>query len=232
MAISDNSTLYFDRVTRTKQVQTINALAHATYYANGNKDKIINTLGRYLDELRDGGKGAYGQDPDKIRKQFMSKYTPGLEFGIWKFIDRQEMVLTDLAIKMVEGKITPEYYMSKVLLNYYQIINSKIVNPLYSTLLFMQRGVKEGLCREDINDIIEFNLGKEERDNRNAWYHILSDTMFFKKSRYEDKLLWNDSIFSIEEAIERCDKELLFRDKDDVKNIYSDQTFYAKYITK
>ena len=45
MAISDNKTLYFDRVTRTKQVQTINALAHATYYANGNKNEIIHNLG-------------------------------------------------------------------------------------------------------------------------------------------------------------------------------------------
>lgn len=67
MAISDNKTLYFDRVTRTKQIQTINSLAYATYYAKGNKEKIINTLGLYLDKLRDGGKGSYGNDYSKIK---------------------------------------------------------------------------------------------------------------------------------------------------------------------
>lgn len=232
MAISDNKTLYFDRVTRTKQIQTINALAHATYYAKGNKEKIINTLGIYLDELRDGGKGSYGKDPSKIKKQFMSKYTPGLEFGVWKYIDREKMVLTDLASRMVEGKITPEYYISNVLLNYYQIIDDKVVNPLYATLLFMYRTAKNGLYKEDINDIKEFNLDREERDNRNAWYHILSDTMFFSKCKNEDRLIWNKKLFSIEEVIEICDKELLKMDKEVVKKKYSEQTFYAKYITK
>ena len=143
MAISDNKTLYFDRVTRTKQIQTINALAHATYYAQGNKEEIIHTLGIYLDKLREGGKGVYGEDVAKIKKQFMSKYTPGLDFGIWKYTDRKQMVLTDLAIKMVEGKITPKHYISNVLLNYYQIINNKVVNPLYSTLLFMKKNIKD-----------------------------------------------------------------------------------------
>lgn len=232
MAISDNKTLYFDRVTRTKQVQTINALAHATYYANGNKNEIIHNLGLYLDKLRDGGKGAYGKDPSKIKKQFMSKYTPGLESGVWKYIDRENMILTELATKMVEGKITPEYYISNVLLNYYQIIDDKVVNPLYSTLLFMNRTVKSSLTKEDINDIKEFNLGKEERDNRNAWYHILGETVFFYKSQYDDRLIWNSKLFTIDEIIDRCDTNLLNLCNKVVKEKYSDQTLYAKYITK
>lgn len=232
MAISDNKTLYFDRVTRTKQAQTINALANATYYANGNKDKIIQNLGLYLDKLRDGGKGAYGKDPSKIKKQFTSKYTPGLEFGVWKYIDRENMVLTDLASRMAQDKITPEYYLSSVLLNYYQIIDYKVVNPLYSTLLYMDRTAKNSLYKEEINDIKEFNLYKDERDNRNAWYHILGDTMFFYKSKNDDKLIWNSKLFNINEVIDRCDTNLLNLDKQVVKDKYSDQTLYAKYITK
>lgn len=232
MAISDNKTLYFDRVTRTKQMQTINALAHATYYSNGNKNDIIQNLGLYLDKLRDGGKGTYGKDSSKIKKQFMSKYTPGLEFGVWKYIDRENMILTDLASRMAEGKITPKYYLSNVLLNYYQIIDNKVVNPLYSTLLYMDRTAKSSLYKEDINDIKEFNLYKDERDNRNAWYHILSDTMFFYKSKDDDKLIWNSNLFNINEVIDRCDTKLLNLDKQVVKDKYSDQTLYAKYITK
>ena len=64
---------------------------------------------------------------------------------------RDELVLTDLAKKMVEGKITPEYYISNVMRNYYQIINNKVVNPLYSVLKFMDRTLaKSNLYKEDI----------------------------------------------------------------------------------
>ncbi|MDU6482044.1 MAG: hypothetical protein E6538_08595 [Paeniclostridium sordellii] len=43
----------------------INALAHVKYYSKGNKEQPINTLGIYLDELKDGEKGTYGKDPSK-----------------------------------------------------------------------------------------------------------------------------------------------------------------------
>ena len=232
MAISDNKTLYFDRATRTKQTQIINALAHATYHSKGNKNDIIKNLGIYLDNLSDRGKGVYGKYPNKIKNQFMSKYTLGLEFGVWKYIDRENMILTDLAVKMVEEKITPEYYISNVLLNYYQIIDNNVVNPLYSTLLFMDRTSKSVLYKEDINNIEEFNLDKEERDNRNIWYHILGETVFFNKSNYDDELIWNSKLFNMNEVIDRCNTNLLFLDNKVVREEYSDQKFYAEYITQ
>lgn len=232
MAISDNKTLYFDRVARTKKMQTVNALSNVTYYCNGNKKEIIDNLGIYLDKLRDGGKGSYGKSNNDIKNQFQSQYTPGLEFGVWKFIDRKEMILTDLARKMAVGEITPQYYMSNVLRNYYQIIDNKVVNPLYSALMYMKRTSKFNLYREDINRIKDFNLDSEERDNRNVLHHILGDTLFFEKCNEKERIIWNSELFSIDEVIDMCDTSLLKMDVDFVRDKYSDQTIYAKFITK
>lgn len=230
MAISNNKTLYFDRVARTKKLQTVNALAHATYYSNGNKEETINCLGDYLDKIRDGGKGSYGEEGKDKKEQFDGQYTPGREFGVWTET-RDELVLTDLAKKMVEGKITPEYYISNVMRNYYQIINNKVVNPLYSVLNFMDKTAKSNLYKEDIKNIKDFNLDSTERDNTGVLFNILGDTVFFNRSNEKDKLVWSN-IFSIKDVINMCDITLLQENVDDVKRKYSNQHIYANFITK
>ena len=56
--------------------------------------------------------------------------------------------------------------------------------------------------------------------------------MFFYKSQYDDRLIWNSKLFTIDEIIDRCDTNLLNLCNKVVKEKYSDQTLYAKYITK
>ena len=231
MAISKRATLYFDRIARTEKLQTINALAKATYYSKEIKQDIIKNLGVFLDKLRQSGKGTYGNDIDKIEKQFMSQYTPGLEFGIWNHTTNGNFKLTKLALDMATDKIHPEYYISNVLLNYYQIINNKVINPLYSTLKYMDNHSMKVIHKEDINKIPDFNLDKSDRDNRNMWFNILGDTLFFKKEDI-DTLRFEDGKFDISKIINLCNKELLGKSAKDIYEKYSNQYNFAEFITK
>lgn len=227
MSISDNETLYFDRIARTKKLQTITAFAYATINSK-DKNELKKNLGIFLDIFREGGKGTYASDQSKISKQFSSQYTPGLEFGIWK---NSQLELSSLAADMVSGKITPRYYFANIFLNYHQIINDKVIHPLYETLTFMENNRLNKLKKEDINKIINFNLGENERDNKNMWFSILSDTIFFNKTD-DHTLIWNNELGYKLNFIKNCNISLTNHDVNEVRTIYSKQEEYTKFITQ
>ena len=70
MAMNNSSSLYFDRVTRTNKLQTINAFAHAVYHLK--KQNLIKAkLGEYL-EIHQEEKRV---EQDHIQKKLTIVYT-------------------------------------------------------------------------------------------------------------------------------------------------------------
>ena len=200
MAMNNSSSLYFDRVTRTK-----NAFAHAVYHLK--KQNLIKAkLGEYLDIFRDPPRGKESGAGSYTEKAYDSIYTPALEFGVLE-ITIPEYKLSDLVIRMVEGEVSQKYFFTTVMMNLNQIINGKVVNPLYETLKFMDsRGIKV-LTKENITEVGALNLPIDNNDNRNLYFELLSDTYFFKKIN-SYTLEFVDSYGDIVEIINACNIKL------------------------
>lgn len=232
MAMNSSLSLYFDRVTRTNKLQTINAFAHAVYHLK-EQNLIRSKLGEYLDIFRDPPRGKESGAGSYTEKAYDSIYTPALEFGVLE-ITTPEYKLSDLAIRMVEGEVCQKYFFTTVMMNLNQIINRQVVNPLRETLVFMkERGLLE-LSKENIVEVQALNLESDERDNRNMYFELLSDTYFFMKIS-SSKLLFNNSYGSLDNIIEACDISLYEENVDAVEAKYcgsGKQTNYAQFITK
>lgn len=232
MAMNNSSSLYFDRVTRTNKLQTINAFAHAVYHLK--KQNLIKAkLGEYLDIFRDPPRGKESGAGSYTEKAYDSIYTPALEFGVLE-ITIPEYKLSDLAIRMVEGEVCQKYFFTTVMMNLNQIINGKVVNPLYETLKFMDSmGIKE-LTKENITEVEALNLPIDNNDNRNLYFELLSDTYFFKKIN-NSTLEFIDSYGDIVEIINVCNIELYDKEVREVEEKYCsprNQVEYTKFITK
>ncbi|WP_155485872.1 hypothetical protein [Paraclostridium sordellii] len=63
-------------------------------------------------------------------------------------------------------------------------------------------------------------------------YYILKYTVFFTKSKCDEKIIWNYKLFTIKEVINMCNIELMNIDVEVIKNKYSDQIFYSTLLTK
>ena len=57
MAMNNSESLYFDRVTRTNKLQTLNAFANAVYHLKDSR-LVKEKLGQYLDMFRDPPRGS------------------------------------------------------------------------------------------------------------------------------------------------------------------------------
>lgn len=231
MGISVNKTLYFDKVPRAKTLQMLVTFAQATYMFDGNKQKVVENLGAFLDIFKEGGKGTYNGE----NTQFNRQYTCARHLGIWKNESRgSDLELTNLAKNMVEGKITPEYYLSTVLLNLNEIIKdkNKLVNPLYSTLIYMKEKSIDRIKKEDINKIQDFALSISENEFRNIWYSLLYSSVFFNNPNGNNEIVLNSEIGSIDEIINACNVSLFETDINKVEEDYSSQKAYTELLTK
>ena len=234
MGISVNKTLYFDKVPRAKTLQMLVTFAQATYMFDGDKKKVIENLGVFLDIFKEGGKGSYNGD----NKQFNRQYTCARHLGIWENENKgSDLILTNLAKDMVEGRITPEYYLSTVLLNLNEIIQnkSKVINPLHSTLIYMKCKNVNRIKKEDINKIDDFALDERENEFRNIWYSLLYSSVFFNGPNENYEIELNNNIGNIDDIIDACNTSLLTSDASEIENInkkYSNQKIYTDFLTK
>lgn len=88
-------------------------------------------------------------------------------------------------------------------------IRNKIVHPLYSILIFIDRTSKKKFYKDDINLIGKLNLDESGRGSRNIWFNILGDSIFFIKSKEKGKLSLNKEIYRIKHILNRCNKSIL-----------------------
>ncbi|MGL5715692.1 AAA family ATPase [Cetobacterium sp.] len=198
----------FDKVDRTYKKDTINAIANSIYHLK-DPEKISEALGYYLDIYRTDGKKSY----DGSTKRFMSHYIPAIEFGVIK--SSSPYLLSDLAIKMVNGDINPTEYMSTILLNYFQIIGGKCVNLLYQVLLLIEK-IGNVLV---IGDLIEKEYF-QEREHTIIAMKILGDSYFFKYDR--DKLIFNELDFNLKKLLK------ITRIKEEEANKYVIESFKSQ----
>lgn len=234
MGISVNATLYFDKVPRAKTLQMLTTFAYATYMFEGDKESVVKHLGAFLDVFKSGGKGSYNGET----KQFNRQYTCGRHLGIWQNESRgSDLILTNLAKKMVEGKITPEYYLSTILLNLNEIIEKKgrVVNPLYSTLKYMKDLNIDKIKKEDINNIDDFALEQNENEFRNIWYSLLYSSAFFLGPNDDNEIVLNSELGTIDDFIRECNISLITDKSEEINNIkekYNSQKNYTDFLTK
>lgn len=238
MAVSINETLYFDRVVRTEKAHTLLALAYAYHYKD-TKDETMVAFKYFLDIFRNPpekskvGSGSYGnflvenksltdEELAKLKKSFSSQYTPAREFGVLT-----EDGLSKRGEELVQGKINIYEYMSSVFLNYFQVINNRIVHVLNEILNFMCQNNKTIISKKEFYEIEAFN--NPERDNVNMLFNLLSETLFFKIDQQEKECL--ELLFPLDKLI----GELHFPETKELNDFikhYSNQTNYSNFLTQ
>lgn len=228
MAISDNPTLYIDKVGRTNKIQYINAFINASYFAS-EKDKIVNSLGLFLDMFTSKGEPNYNERDEKGRKKrFSSIYTMGMDFCIWTGSD---LKLSESAMDVAKGKVTMEYYISNILLNYHQIIGShkelidnsvkpkevkkggQVIHVLYSILSYMNINNLSSINKDTLREIDEFKLRNrnELKDLDNLTSSLENNLNNLTISINEE---YEDNGYNLEEISKKIKRSNIKKDKE------------------
>ena len=177
MGISVHKKFYMDKIERTNKLQTLVAIANASLNIK-NKEEVITQLEYALNIFKKSkssqelGAGTYKGSP----KQFHSKYTLGRDFGLIRK-SRDEIILSELGLKLAKGEISAKYFISVIMLNYIQIIDNKVVNILYSILREMKSNNYEEITKKQLISIKDLNLNGADKDGYiNGLFDILRDT--------------------------------------------------------
>jgi len=229
MALNEKESIYFDRIVRTEKLHTLMALAYSYYYFDS-KDKIQESLEYFLNVFREPPKGSTEGSGTYVGtdKQFTSQYTPALEFGLLKNSKNKE--LTDLGIKLVKGDISPNQFISNVMLNYFQYINGKPRNLLLELFKYLNNQKIQEFENTDLYNI--YNEDKSNRDNINILFDILKETIFFTYDTSNKKMKLKN-LFNLETLISECNKDM-YSDTFKVEDYLgkSNQQIYAEFITQ
>ncbi|EPB8161722.1 TPA: AAA domain-containing protein [Clostridium perfringens] len=234
MSIAIHDTIYFDKIERTNKLQTLNAIANACLNIK-DKDEVKKQLQNALNIFKEPknesslGSGTYeGKD-----KQWDSKYTLSRDLGLVEE-SRNEIVLSKLGKKLAEGKISAKYFISVIMLNYVQIINGKIINPMYSILCEMKKDNVKEITKDQLKNITDFNLNGEDKNGYiNGLFDLLKDTYYFYLKN-KNTLILNTHIFNVDKLINIINIEKLNCNIDDIKEAYSkkNQKEWCDYLNK
>ena len=222
MALKEKEAIYFDKLARTKKLETLLALGYAYYYENKQTD-VIEALKYFFDIFKEGGKGTYTGDQ---LTQFQSQYTPALDFGLLRSGRNKE--LSPLGIKMVKGYISPQQFLSNVMLNYFQLIKGKGKNLLYEVLTFMQENNLSNIQKEELFDVFSENKSdKKIGEHINGLFHLIGDTLFFTK---DESTLTLNPVFNLDFLIKNCNTEMYKNGFDFDK--YKEQQKFSDFLTQ
>lgn len=118
------------------------------------KSGLKNTLETYTSV----GSGTY----DGSLKKWNSAYTISRELAVYKEYINGNHTLSNLALDLTNSKITPSEYMANYILNFNQLINGKVIHPLYEILSFIG------------NNMIEFENGERLNINQIIGIHLFN----------------------------------------------------------
>lgn len=233
MTIADHNTIYFDKIERTNKLQTLVAIANAAVNIK-EKDKVIKTLEYALDIFKEPKKDKLGSGTYEGKaNQWNSKYTLSRDFGLVEE-SREKIILHEFGMRLAKGEISAKYFMSVVMLNYIQIINDKVVNPLYSIIISMKVSGQNKITKKELKYIKEFNLNGEDKEGFiNGLFDILKDTYFFKKIS-NDTLELDEKLFTCETLLSVINTECLNQNVSEIKDKYglNGQKNWCEYLSK
>lgn len=213
--------LDFDVQVRTKKKEWI--LASALAIKNSiTKAEAQRKIKSVLEEIENGISGTYiGTD-----KQFNSFYTFLLEFGVISNTEGTNYELSELALELVNLNISPKDYISKVLINFIEIIDGKTVNILKEVLLYLKEKNTLTLSKDDIKSIKLFNFTGEpiEKVNNatNQLFTYLECSNYF--SEKDKKTLVFNKKYNLQKLINDCNIP------EDIESL-NNQISYSKYLT-
>lgn len=227
MAIAEkDNNFIFDKVDRSYKRDTILAIAYAIKNLAKDNGNLENNLKVYFDLIKPNGSGAY----QGTKNQFLSFYTPALDFGVIKKTSPC-YELSELAKVMVEGDISSKDYISIVILNYIQVMKSK-ENKMVNLLLEILKIIKDISSYElSENDV----LGKEyfeQSEYVKIAFKLLGSTHFFSMTtvkRGELKLKYNTN-YEIDMLIKICEESLEKAEKITVESL-REQEIYSEFLT-
>ena len=232
MGISVHKKFYMDKIERTNKLQTLVAIANASLNIK-NKEEVITQLEYALNIFKKSkssqelGAGTYKGSP----KQFHSKYTLGRDFGLIRK-SRDEIILSELGLKLAKGEISAKYFISVIMLNYIQIIDNKVVNILYSILREMKSNNYEEITKKQLISIKDLNLNGADKDGYiNGLFDILRDTYFFEE-KDKNTLKIYKTLFDINSLISITNIDMLNIDVSKVQERYSDQEEWCSYLNQ
>ena len=253
MGIVNKKHLYFDVLSRTDKSLMLLSLADATVKARNNHIKKIatkadveNELISSLNNIRTKANGAYGDTIGAgsykgTRIQFNSQYIPGLEFGVWK-VAKKSFELTTLAEELQKQTITPKDYISIVMFNYIQVIDSKIISILKECVQCAFNNTNRYLNVNDIysndalvNQVYLTTCNEKEikyiKGSCRLLFNVLTETFYFTKIS-DDLIQYNGDTAKKDELIKAIDNTMITTLTDDVLKDLSERQFYAEYITR
>lgn len=214
--------LKFDVQVRTRKKEWILAFVLAVKNSN-TKEETMKKIKNFLEFVEEGSSGTYnGSD-----KQFKSFYTFLLEFGVISDTSGENYKLSDLAIDISELKISPEEYLSKVLLNFVEVIDSKVINILKEVLFYLKNNNIFILPKTEVKNIKSFKLDtvKEETANEsiNQLFTYLGYSKFFDYDKGTKNLIFNRK-YNIDSLIKKCNlpKDI---------SLLDNQQSYSFYLT-
>lgn len=223
LAIKDNFFI-FDKVDRSYKKDTILAIAYAINNLNTDREKLEKSLITLFDIFRENGSGNYKGET----KEFLSHYTPALDFGVIQSNSSENgFILSDLAKKMVVGDISSKEYISIVMLNYIQIMkkkDNKIVHLLLEILKIMKKLSKLEL---NLNEV----TGKEYFDNQEyvrIAFKLLGSTYFFTLTK--DILKFNTE-YDIDKIMSICNITIKRAKEIGIDVLHKNQEEYSKFLT-
>ena len=165
--------VYFDKLCRTKKLESVQSLITATYQAklnDGTKQDIARLL-KNAYELFKFDSGTYDGGMDA----FQSQYTIGHEMGIWI---NSDLDLSPLAYKVATNNITIKEYFDIVFLNYIQPIDNICYNLLFIIAEYLENKSLNILTKDNLKEIFDFATNNKANDI-NAVYNFLICTSYF-----------------------------------------------------
>lgn len=214
----------FDKVDRSYKKDTILAIAYAINNLDDDEGELEKNLKTYFDMIRISGAQSY----IGTKEQFSSHYTPALDFGVIK--QAKPYKLSKLAKEMADGDISSKDYISIVMLNYIQVIESK-GNKIVNLMLEILKIMKDNNTKLNLNNVIGREYFQKKEHVRIA-FKLLGSTYFFhveEISRDEITLELNLE-YDIDKLIETCESSIKRAETITIEKL-KNQEIYSDFLT-
>ncbi|TWE03638.1 hypothetical protein FB545_0714 [Peribacillus frigoritolerans] len=169
--MKNNDSLYFD-IWRKRNFVELLMVYTQTANQFKKQDEMRIGFGEMLDKYVEGGKKKY----TGTNKQWTSAYTLGLELGIFRRKTENGYELSKLANDFLKSKIVGSEYLLNYLLNLNQLIDGKIVHPLYQVLKVIKQN-NGYISKSEVIKIDEFKLYNKKLQNQRQLVNILFHRM-------------------------------------------------------